>query len=159
MPDCIRHLSQDGEIEIRSPGATRPWQHVLEPLSGYLHLGVSLQQNGANFCSAWNFGPKADNSRTVAEVAEKIVDYWGSGSVCLTGEKKFVESNLLQLDCTKARELMGWEPILSFNEGIEMTVGWYKANHFCRQNNMYKYSIDQIEEYVRRAEKRGACWV
>lgn len=159
VPDCISHLCEDGEIVIRNPQSTRPWQHVLEPLSGYLHLGSSLSVPGSNFCSAWNFGPKPSNSRTVLEVAEEIVKNWGSGTVSLTGEKRFLESNLLQLDCTKARELIGWEPILDFDESIRMTVDWYLMGQNTPMGGMYDFSIEQIQGYERAALARGARWI
>ena len=128
VPDCIRALSSGHPIELRHPDSTRPWQHVLEPLSGYLVLASSLMSNTTQTAGhSWNFGPDAENVRTVREVAEKAIEIWGTGSVKITPRDDAPhESNLLMLSSSKAKTLLGWKPHWDFDEAMSRTVDWYK---------------------------------
>lgn len=145
IPDCIKAINNSIPIEIRNPAAVRPWQHVLEPLSGYLLLGQKLLEYGKLYAQAYNFGPIELSVLTVAEVAQKVVDNYGKGKV-IVGEKKFFhEAGLLMLDITKAKEELGWTPALSADKAIKNTVDWYKK--YYNKENMYDYTMQQIKEY------------
>lgn len=145
VPDCIRNLIENKDIEIRNPNAVRPWQHVLEPLSGYLNLASKMYNDGLNFCSGWNFGPNIDSIVPVKTVAEIIINKWGKGKwVDLSNHSAVHEANLLCLDCTKARVKLGWEPKLNIDGAVEYTVDWYK-NY--KNSNVYNLCRKQILEY------------
>lgn len=128
IPDCIRALEKDEEIFLRNPGAVRPWQHVLEPLCGYLILGSKILKKDVEFSGSWNFGPDAQNVITVQEVVRKLVKEWGNGrwkSLSPKGDS-FHEASLLSLDISKARFSLNWNPKWSIDETIEKTAEWYK---------------------------------
>ena len=127
VPDCVRALKAAQPVVLRNPGATRPWQHVLEPLSGYLLLGARLDAAPAEFCGAWNFGPAAGDVRTVRDVAERIVAQFGRGSIevaTMPGNQH--EARLLQLNCDKACQLLGWRPRWDFETTVNATARWYR---------------------------------
>ena len=127
VPDCIRALRDGAPIRLRNPAATRPWQHVLEPLSGYLLLGARLREEPAEYAGAWNFGPAAGDVRTVSAVAERIISRFGEGKIeVVGGEGKQHEARLLQLNCDKAHQLLGWQPRWNFDETVDVTATWYK---------------------------------
>ncbi|MBI5886920.1 MAG: CDP-glucose 4,6-dehydratase [Deltaproteobacteria bacterium] len=127
VPDCIRALREGRPIEIRNPHSTRPWQHVLEPLAGYLLLGARLYEDPKAFSGAWNFGPDDDAVRTVGELAEKIVGRWGAGSLRISPSAHAPhEARLLRLNCDKARSLLKWRPRWDFTTAVNETVDWYK---------------------------------
>ena len=128
VPDCIRALQQGQPIAVRNRHATRPWQHVLEPLSGYLWLAARLAQvPGPQFCSAFNFGPDHEANRTVAELVLEVLKHWpGSWEDC-TDPLAPHEAALLQLTTDKARALLGWKPVWSFSEAVAATVRWYRT--------------------------------
>jgi len=160
VPDCVRAFSTGKQLEIRNPYATRPWQHVLEPLSGYLLLGANLLKYNPNSTSgAFNFGPLSDVNRTVGDLIKEFSISWGSGKWCVlsdVGEEK-KESTLLKLNCDKAQSVLNWTAALKFDKTIKMTADWYKA-YFGRDKNMYDFSLKQIEEYTTLASKRGINW-
>ncbi len=145
IPDCIKAINNSIPIEIRNPAAVRPWQHVLEPLSGYLLLGQKLLEYGKLYAQAYNFGPIELSVLTVAEVAQKVVDNYGKGKVIVGEKKTFHEAGLLMLDITKAKEELGWTPALSADKAIKNTVDWYKK--YYHKENMYDYTMQQIKEY------------
>lgn len=128
VPDCIRAIRDGRVIELRNPDATRPWQHVLEPLSGYLLLAARLRESPATYSGAWNFGPPSSEVRTVLEVAKTIVAGFGRGSLSVTpGDGKQHEARLLQLNCDKAHQLLAWHPRWNVEQTLVMTTNWYKA--------------------------------
>lgn len=128
VPDVIRAILTDEKIVLRYPGAIRPWQHVMEPLRGYLMLGERLWTEGARFAEAWNFGPRIDDTMPVKDLVERIIYLWGKGEISVqTGSNDLHETNYLKLDCIKASEKLNWRPLLGFNEAIEMTVAWYRS--------------------------------
>jgi CDP-glucose 4,6-dehydratase len=128
IPDCIRALEKNRPIELRNPGATRPWQHVLEPLSGYILLASKLYNEPEQHGGSWNFGPSTSEVRTVEEVANSIIKHFGYGRVVNTGSKnKQHEANLLQLNCDKAHQILGWQPKWNIDETITATAQWYKT--------------------------------
>lgn len=146
VPDCIKAINKNEDIIIRSPQAIRPWQHVLEPLSGYLTLGEKLLEGKQEFADGFNFGPESNSVLTVKDIVKKIINYYGKGNVIIHPDTKFHEANLLMLDITKAKTKLDWHPKYNANEAIEKTVLWYK--NFYANKNMQKYSIEQIKEYM-----------
>ena len=145
IPDCVRSIEAGKEIEIRNPVATRPWQHVLEPLSGYLLLGHLLYTQGKAFAQGFNFGPRPESVVTVAEVAKKVVQIYGKGSVKVHKTDNLHEANLLMLDITKAKKVLGWEPAYTAEQAIEKTIAWYRR--YYQGEKMVDFTINQIHEY------------
>jgi len=130
VPDCIRAFLAGDEIVLRNPGSTRPWQHVLEPLSGYLAVAEALLDNPDGNATAWNFGPDAENVKTVGELAQKACDVWGGGSVRIEADASAMhEANLLMLNSDKAKTKLGWHPQWAFDAAVTKTVEWYKRVH------------------------------
>ncbi len=125
IPDIVRSLSQGKQIIIRNPKATRPWQHVLEPLSGYLLLGKLLYEKGQEFAEAWNFGPSDSSIMTVEEIVKKSIEIWGSGSYVVDSSEQPHEANLLKLDVSKAYKRLGWKSVLSPIHSVNSTISWY----------------------------------
>lgn len=127
IPDCIRSLTAGQAIAVRNPGAVRPWQHVLEPLSGYLQLAAALLDDGS-LASAWNFGPVAGGNLTVRQVVEAVLDTWGGGEWTgpREGETHPHEARFLKLDCAKATDVLGWSPVWDAQRAIRETTLWYR---------------------------------
>ncbi|MDD5711290.1 MAG: CDP-glucose 4,6-dehydratase [Smithellaceae bacterium] len=156
IPDCIRALSAAAVIDIRNPLAIRPWQHVLEPLSGYLLLGARLGEDPEAFSGAWNFGPAGDDQLNVKEVVDRVVKLWGKGSwrdVSVPGALH--EARTLALCCDKALAQLRWQSTLSIEETLAMLVSWYRDYYENRQGpDMYDKCCAQIEKYVAFAKER-----
>lgn len=157
IPDCVRSLQAGAAIELRNPSATRPWQHVLEPLSGYLHVAALLMQDPEKYCEGWNFGPNDDSVVSVENVVKKMIAAWGSGSYRVTGASHMHEAKLLKLDISKARFLLGWEPVYSLDEAISASAEWYRA-YYGNNADMASFTATQIESYVNRARELGIAW-
>ena len=146
IPDCIRYINSGEKIEIRNPLATRPWQHVLEPLSGYLLLGQKLLEDGKKYAEGFNFGPDEESVLTVSEVAQKVCECYGSGEVVVRKKDDLHEANLLMLNIEKAKNILGWIPTYNADEAIQKTVEWYK--YFYKNDvDMYDFTMSQIEDY------------
>lgn len=155
IPDCIRFIEEGRDIEIRSPKATRPWEHVLEPLSGYLRLGQLMIEKPTNFYDCYNFGPDITANKTVWEVVNKVISCYGKGkAVDVSNSADVHEANLLYVDPTKAYVKLGWHPVLSLDEAISYTVGWYKE--YLTSENMYDYCVSQINRFFTKGEQ---VWV
>ena len=146
IPDCIRGINSGIDIEIRNPIAVRPWQHVLEPLSGYLLLGQKLLEEGQKFADGFNFGPREESVLTVAEVAKKVTEFYGRGRVVVGEASPLHEAGLLMLNIEKAKKVLGWTPTYSADEAIKNTVEWYKR-FYSQQERMLDFTIKQIEDY------------
>ncbi len=146
IPDCIRAIEAGQEIEIRNPAATRPWQHVLEPLSGYLLLGHLLYTQGNKYAEGFNLGPNPQSVLTVAEVAQQVVQAYGKGTVKVHKRDNLHEANLLMLDITKAAQVLGWKPSYTAQEAIAKTVAWYKK-FYEGNHDMRAFTVQQIHEY------------
>jgi CDP-glucose 4,6-dehydratase len=129
VPDCIRALVDKRPIILRSPDSTRPWQHVLDPLSGYLQLAAALVAHpGSCYGGGWNFGPRGDSIRTVQDLAESIVACWGEGQVCMdTSGGHLHEARLLHLNCDRAMRDLAWHPRWNFERTVKETAAWYLA--------------------------------
>lgn len=127
IPDIIRALSQNKPIEVRNPDSIRPWQHVLDPLYGYLLLGSKLYYNN-DYSGGWNFGPQISSVVTVKEVVEKMIEKWGSGNWCCAPNYNNIkkEAGLLNLDSSKANLILKWKPKLNIDMAFKLTVDWYK---------------------------------
>jgi len=146
IPDCIRAIQKDEPIKLRNPNATRPWQHVLEPINGYLALGVKLYNNPEAFNGSWNFGPSTSQIRTVEEVANSIVQHIGKGSVEIdVSDQNQHEANLLQLNCDKARQLLDWSPMWGVDKTLAMTAEWYKV--FMDGGGIEAITKAQLQDY------------
>ena len=128
VPDCIRAIQADKPILLRNPRATRPWQHVLEPLAGYLLLGANLYHEPSRWGGSWNFGPSTQEVRTVHEVSKILIQHLGRGSVeIVESENQPHEANLLQLNCDKAHQLLNWHPRWDSGQTLEATADWYRT--------------------------------
>lgn len=157
VPDCIRDLQNHTFISIRNPNATRPWQHVLEPLSGYLCLGAKLLTSSiddvATFCEAFNFGPHVANNKNVKELVEEIIDKWGGGSwKWISPENAKYESTLLNLSIDKAYHKLGWLPKWSFSDTVARTVEWYQYLESHQKSSLdvsaiREFTLNQIKKY------------
>jgi CDP-glucose 4,6-dehydratase len=146
VPDCVRSLLENEPISLRSPNATRPWQHVLEPLCGYLLLGSRLLQEGPRFAGAWNFGPAIESNLTVREFAERMSIEWGLEPVISeSGDSHGHEADLLHLNVDKARHGLGWRPTWDAHEGTRRTVKWFKA--WAAGEDIWATTVSQISDY------------
>ncbi len=157
IPDCARFLSQNKTINIRNPHATRPWEFVLEPLSGYLWLGVQIMKKGKEFAQAWNFGPYDEAILSVAEVVNKFIQFWGNGIIELDNAPKPHEAEFLKLDISKAMYRLQWKPSYSIFEALSETVQWYKE-YYSFSADMKSLSLEQINKYSETARKKGIIW-
>lgn len=146
IPDCVRSINAGKKIEIRNPVAVRPWQHVLEPLSGYLLLGQKLLEEGKKFAEGFNFGPNEDSVLKVAEVAQKVCEYYGKGEVTVQKKDNLHEANLLLLNIEKAEKILGWTPTYTAPEAVKKSVEWYK-HFYTKDTDMYQFTIKQIKNY------------
>jgi len=160
IPDCIRALSENKPIVIRKPKATRPWQHVLEPLSGYLFLAQQLLNDPDRFSGAWNLGPADIEHTNVEELARRFVAVWGKGTIERNepNEPAPHEANLLRLSIDKAAYELGWSPILSSSTAIDWSVNWYKIWNMA-EKGMRGSSLEQIHEYIGIALGKNARWM
>lgn len=152
IPDCIKALVKNKPVVIRYPDAVRPWQHVLEPLFGYLLLAQRLYQDGLAFSGAWNFGPDDEGAKPVRWLVERIIEAW-SNNVSWTidqGNNPY-EAHYLKLDCSKAKSKLGWYPQWDLKLALEKTIDWYKA--YANREDMVHVTIDQIQDYEKCIQK------
>ncbi|MDD6153377.1 MAG: CDP-glucose 4,6-dehydratase [Elusimicrobiaceae bacterium] len=145
VPDCIRAIMQNKEIEIRSPHSVRPWQHVLEPLGGYLLLGEKLFNHGKTYAEGFNFGPTESSVLTVEDLVRRLIGYLGRGSMKICRKDNLHEANLLMLSIQKAFRKLNWKPVLTADEAIRQTAEWY--SRFYAGENMFDFTLKQIEDY------------
>lgn len=146
VPDCVRALEAGRPIEIRSPKAIRPWQHVLEPLGGYLLLAEKMWHEPTAYCEGWNFGPRMESISTVWEVADKLVRSYGKGELEDHSDPEAPhEANLLTLDISKARFRLGWEPRMDIDECMAMVADWYRRY---QTEDVYALCVEQINQYL-----------
>ncbi|MET4277741.1 CDP-glucose 4,6-dehydratase [Bradyrhizobium sp. F1.2.2] len=154
IPDLVRSIRHGRPVEIRSPTATRPWQHVLECLSGYLMLGQKLIERDPTFAEAWNFGPDREGNRQVRQVLDAIKLQWPAAEWYDAGQVQAHEAHLLQVDSDKARQRMHWQPVWTFDEGVTATAEWYQA--WLERSDVI--SGEQLDRYVARASARELAW-
>ena len=146
VPDCIRALEAGKEVEIRSPKAIRPWQHVLEPLSGYLLLAAKMLQEPTTYCEGWNFGPRMESVSTVWEVATLLTKSYGKGTLKdVSIPDAPHEANVLMLDISKAKFRLGWEPRTNIDACCRLTADWYKRY---QTEDVYNLCVEQINTFL-----------
>ena len=159
--DCVTAWSKASRVEIRSPEATRPWQHVLEPLSGYLTLGENLSRKSYINGEAFNFGPQAEQNQTVKQLIEDLSSFWDFRSFdkvySITDTLPFHEASLLKLNCDKSLFYLNWRACLNYKRTINFTGKWYKA-FYDGKKNMFQTTMSQIEKYEGYAGKKGLKW-
>jgi len=160
VPDCMESWANGGTVDIRSPHATRPWQHVLEPLSGYLCLAEDLYLDNRHHGQAYNFGPSADQNYPVSRLIDEMSKYWDKikWNDVSNSQGHFHEAGLLKLNCDKALFDLNWHPSLKFEETVKMTVEWYKAYYQDKNQSMYNFTISQIDLYTEAARFGGVAW-
>ena len=154
IPDLVRSLMVGESLEIRSPNATRPWQHVLECLSGYLVLGQQLLEGNNVYAEAWNFGPDSEGNRKVSQVLSALKSDWLAADWHCTDDQHPHEAQLLRLDSSKARENLLWRPVWTFEEGLFATAQWYRA--WLEHDEVISHR--QLKNYVQLAQERGLFW-
>ena len=171
VPDCIRALEKNRPIPVRNPKATRPWQHVLEPLSGYLWLAARLSQPLAapkrsaggsainhQLCSAFNFGPAHDANRTVGELVAEVLKHWPGRWQNKAEANAVHEAKLLQLATDKASALLGWSPVWNFSQAVEFTTRWYRRTEGKSKAASGKLTSAQIRDYCAAARRLEIPW-
>ena len=164
VPDCVRAWTNGNPVSIRSPWATRPWQHVLEPVSAYLWLGACLFSGHVKDGlpvnkEAFNFGPPSEVNKTVGELVDNLAPFWPgfSSEMDRSGTAGRAESTLLKLCCDKALAHLDWQAVLDFNSTIDFTASWYRAWHEGTED-MFAFTMRQIENYISVAKKEGLSW-
>ncbi len=150
VPHLLAALARGEAALLRRPSAVRPWQHVLEPLSGYLALAQCLFEDGAAFGEAWNFGPNTDAVKPVSWLAERLGARWGETNPWQQERIEFHEASMLALDSAKAQQRLLWQPVLALEEALQWTVNWAKA--YGAGENMRDVTLSQIAEYQQRAQ-------
>jgi CDP-glucose 4,6-dehydratase len=159
--DTMKAWNDGFPVEIRSPNSTRPWQHVLEPLSGYMYLAFALSNNNNLNGEAFNFGPKSEQNKTVINLLDDLGKYWDfnndSSKYIISDNIPFHEAGLLKLNCDKALFHLKWEATLNYNENVEFVSLWY-YNYYKLKSNMYDYTLLQIENYEKLAKKSEKIW-
>lgn len=164
VADSIKMLVRGEPIRVRNPNSIRPWQHVQEPLSGYLHVGAVLgtdREKRSEYLTAWNFGPGRDSERTVGELCDVIVRHWDGGSWEHTPEESALhEAQFLKLSIDKAWHYLGWHPVWDFDKAVEQTVLWYRLAHDCSYDSetMLQKTRAQIEQYMNDAASQSLEW-
>lgn len=160
IPDCMKSWSEGKSVDVRSPQATRPWQHVLEPLSGYLVLGAELSQRPKLNSEPYNFGPPANQNKTVESLINQMAKHWDQISWNDVSQKTdhVHEAGLLKLCCDKALHQLNWEPTLNFEQTVQYTVDWYRQFYETPDKDIYALSLKQIKDYTVEAEKKGLSW-
>lgn len=154
IPDLVRAIAAGQPLAVRAPGAVRPWQHVLDPLSGYLLLGERLLQGDAQAASAWNFGPGADASHTVAQVLDQFTRLWPGAAWQHQSGHQVHEAGLLRLDSTRAQAELGWRPVWDIGEALAATARWYQA----QATSAPLPSARQLEQFSADAAAAGLAW-
>ncbi len=160
VPDCMRAASQNKPISLRNPNSTRPWQHVLEPLSGYINLAIDLQIRDKCHGAAFNFAALHKKNYTVKELVEKMSSSWEdiksiNNEISINSP---YESQNLQLNCDKARSILNWNSVWDLQETVENTVRWYKYFYESNGKDMQRFSIEQIANYVKSANEKSLAW-
>ena len=153
IPDCVRQWSKKKTFVIRNPFSTRPWQHVLEAIYGYVLLAAKLSKNPSLHGESFNFGPTKNNNHSVIFLVKTIKKFWNNITWSIKKNNSFKESNLLMLNTKKVKKKIKWESVLKFEESIFMVIDWYK-NFYSKINNPSKLTINQIVKYKKILAKR-----
>lgn len=159
VPDIFKATNNQEVAQIRNPKATRPWQHVLEPLSGYLLLGQHLLEGNKSIAEGWNFGPTEEATRTVEQLSETISKNWDKVKFDIAKlENQPHEAHLLKLDCSKANQLLQWKPVWDFEQTIRYTTNWYKDFYTNTIENVQSRSLKDLSWYVMDASDKKSIW-
>jgi len=154
IPDSMRAILQNKSLELRNPAATRPWQHVLEPLFAYLLLGARLYENPQKFSGSWNFGPRNESSRSVLEVASAFMKHWGKeDGIEVNGDTTYREEAVLHLNSDKAFYMLNWKQAWDFERTLKETADWYWR--YSSGEPAFQISLEQIQAYLKSQEDRG----
>lgn len=159
--DCVKAFSKEEIVEIRCPQSTRPWQHVLEPLSGYLTLGWYLCEEKSENGEPYNFGPLAEQAKTVFELTQDLAEKWGLDKnkvIQVTGNIPFKEASLLKLNCDKALTYLNWHSTLHYDQCVNMIADWYKAYYLEHEVEMFELTERQIAYYMLEAGNENLTW-
>lgn len=157
VPDFFRSIKKNEKLVVRNPNAIRPWQYILEPLSGYLLLASKLYETGNKYSGGWNFGPIDKTNHKVSELIDALIKYYGKGEVIYDDKsEKLNEANTLKLDISKAIWNLKWFPTLDFLEFIKFTVDGYEAE--LNENDVYEKRVVQINSYIKKAEQKNIDW-
>lgn len=154
IPDLVKALAEGVPLVIRSPQATRPWQHVLEPLAGYLLLGQKLLEGRSELAEAWNFGPDPDGNQSIVRILERLRDYWPNLVWQVNPLPQPHEAGLLYLDSAKARHVLGWRPVWGIEDGLRATAEWYRRF----LSSGAAYSREQLDQYLAAAKLARLPW-
>ena len=159
VPDCMRALAEGNSIVVRNPGSVRPWQHVLEPLAGYLWLGALLARDSATYGGAWNFGPDPESGVSVEQLVSLVCRAWGGAArfETATPGQALSEAGILRLDCTKARSQLGWHPVYDVGAAVCQTVTWYRLT-MEDAGQATSLTVRSIGDYVQAARAKGVSW-
>ncbi len=157
VPDCVRALETGESIAVRSPAATRPWQHVLDCLSGYLWLGARLADD-ESFASAFNFGPTPEAQRPVRELVEHFLQHWPGEWHDASDANAPHEAATLSLTIDKARQQLGWQPVWDFAAAVHRTARWYHQRHVVKADDLHGLSLAQLEAFTSDAIKQDIVW-
>jgi CDP-glucose 4,6-dehydratase len=150
IPDSVKWIIKNKEIYLRNPNFNRPWQHVLEPLYGYLILALKLYNEPKKYSGPWNFGSKKNTVTSVYDVVKKIIKHWGKGKVKINKKKQFYEQENLQLNISKANKILKWYPKLSIDNSVKETVDWYKYVYLYGSKKAEEITSKQIENYMNK---------
>jgi CDP-glucose 4,6-dehydratase len=160
IPDIINAVINEKKLEIRSPDSVRPWQHVLEPLSGYLLLGKELLEGNKYASDKWNFGPNDDSIVTVKNLVKTVQKNWPNLNYIIDKDKLHDhEAKLLKLDCSKSKHFLKWSPVLNFNQSIKLTVDWYKNQNQNSDFNVKNQCHYDLNYYVEKAAEKNLNWI
>lgn len=161
VPDIIRHLRESKSVPIRNPHAIRPWQHVLEPLSGYLWLAAQLcRSDWQSYAEAWNFGPLTNETHTVADLVGAVIAEWGSGEWAEVSQSDApYEAAILKLSIDKTAHRLQWRPTWSFHETVGRTTRWYRLAERAASQEAYRLTLDDICAYEDAARQQGQVWI
>lgn len=152
IPDILKSFQNNKVVEIRNPHSIRPWQHVLEPLSGYITLAEKLFEHGMNYSEPWNFGPSENDAKSVEYIVKKMSQIWGKSDWHISEAEHPHEANYLKLDCSKARMKLNWRPIWRLDTTLNRIVKWHQA--WLNKQDMRAYTINEINEYINDAGKK-----
>ena len=158
IPDFVKAVITNRDMVVRNPEAVRPWQHVLEPLSGYLWLGALMLRHKSKYDSSWNFGPMEGDVLNVNDILKLAITEWGRGHVEINDSLQPHEANQLRLDISKARTYLEWHPVFDTTMAIELSIKWYKTYYENKNQDMYEYTLSQINEYERQAGIQNLKW-
>jgi len=156
IPDCIKAIEQGRAIEVRNPKSVRPWQHVLEPLSGYLWLAAIAHDKPLEYSGAWNFGPGDESIIPVGDIVNSLIEKYGKGTwVDNSSPDQPHEAKLLNLDCSKARYILNWKPTMDIHQCLELVADWYKSYS---TSDVYQLCVEELRTYVNCAKQGNNKW-